>query len=147
MKRINYFLLILAFIAGSIGTISLIGVITYANRSVPPGTAPQPGVIPNAAIANGFYHKYADHATAIVMKGINIDKEALEAMNTLKGNPLVNSFRIYFGVDNGGAKIGIIVGVNSANKDIIITNGIYETNSLNFGPCPDLCDNTSPIIQ
>ena len=81
-----------------------------------------------------------------VIKGFTVDKPQLDAMNSIaKENQDLTGFRIYFGKDNNGKKIGIVVGVDSSGKDAL-KNTIFSTDSPISSPCPPICDVSSPII-
>lgn len=92
--------------------------------------------------AQAYFGNYMNSAAPIneVLKGISIDVNQLEAMNQLKGqNPLISSFRLYFGKDNAGNDVGLVVGVD-ANRNDITDGTIYSTAAWNFNLCPVICD-------
>ncbi len=81
------------------------------------------------------------------VKGVFLDRQQLDAMNKLvQENPAVPGFRVFFGMEVSGAKVGIVVGVNDANQDQV-TRSIFKTLSPKTGPCPPVCDQASPINQ
>jgi hypothetical protein len=50
------------------------------------------------------------------------------------------------GMTDSGERVGIVVGVNDRLSDAAFGR-IYKTNSVNSGPCPFICDETSPITN
>lgn len=99
--------------------------------------------------ARSFFTNYMSSASPLneVMKGVAIDENQLDAMNRIKNeNPLISSFRIYFGKDNAGNNVGMVVGVSASGSDL--TQGtIYSTPAWNFNTCPVVCDAASQITS
>jgi hypothetical protein len=80
------------------------------------------------------------------MMAFSVNRQALAAMNTLAGNTSVNSFRLYLGYNTSGAiSTAFVVGVTSAGKDM--TTPTYTVPTTGVGPCPDVCDATSPYYH
>lgn len=99
--------------------------------------------------ANNYYKNYMTKAESFnqVIKGFMVDKAQLSAMNTIAAeNSNLSGFRIYMGKDNNNAKIGIVVGTDANGRDAV-NNSIFNTDSPSSGPCPTICDNSSPIIS
>jgi hypothetical protein len=147
MKTNKYFLTAIGFFSGMILTISFMGL--FAFSSGPGSSAPGGGNVPvSATVANGYFKNYMAGAVSFnqVIKGFTVDKNQLEAMNTIaKENTTLQSFRIYMGKDNKTAPVSIVVGIDSRGMDAV-NNTIYSTNSPG-NPCPPVCDVASPIIK
>ena len=112
-------------------------------------TDPPEGVMPitieDAKILFQNYQASAERP-AVPVKGVLLDRAQLAAMNTLlKDNPTLSAFRVFFGKETSGDQVGIVVGVDENNADLI-SRGIYKTLSSKTGPCPPVCDKASPII-
>lgn len=152
MKKINYYSVVVAFIFGSISTISIMGLVSLANAPASPASGGQPVTI-SIAKAHELLSNYLATARPTrggeesdLIRSITIDETQLEAMNIIvKSNPSVSGFRIYFGLENTD-RLGLVVGVDNSGTDIV-GNGIYRTNSFMLGLCPPICDQNSPIVK
>jgi hypothetical protein len=126
--------------------ISVIGLLSFTSAPVAP--SPVGGIGPiTVEQANSYVKNYVSDATSInqVIKGFYVDKAQLEAMNNLASeNPEFSGFRLYFGKDANGRKVGVVVGVDITGKDAF-KNTIFGTDSPNSSPCPPVCDVNSPI--
>ena len=89
---------------------------------------------------------YPGHLTnTAVFKTFYLDRQQLEALNMLAGkNSALAGFRLYLGRDEHGMLVGMVVGVDEKNADLV-SDGIYKTGTIKSGPCPDICDKESPI--
>ncbi|MDP1621253.1 MAG: hypothetical protein Q8M08_02830 [Bacteroidales bacterium] len=147
MKTKKLFFTVIGFISGMVIGISMIGL--YSFTSGPAASAPTGGIVPiTAAEANAFVRNYQADAAPLnkVIKGFTIDKEQLDAMNSIiKENPALTGFRIYLGKNIDARTIGIVVGVDNTGKDAF-KNTIFNTDSKNLSPCPPICDVSSPIV-
>jgi hypothetical protein len=97
--------------------------------------------------AQANFNRYYQTATPTnqVIKGFAINKDQLDAMNRLSvENPNLAGFRLYMGLDNNSAAMGIIVGIDNTGKDN--TASIYKASASVSGPCPTICDQSSSII-
>ncbi|MEI7662176.1 MAG: hypothetical protein WCK34_08260 [Bacteroidota bacterium] len=147
MKTNKYFFSVMGFITGTVFGISVFLFLSFTNGPAAP--AQGSGVVAiTSADAHTCFTKYLSGAVSYnqVIKGINIDRTQLEAMNSISGeNPALPGFRIYFGKDNTGRSVAIVVGVDSMGKDAV-KNTIFNTDAPKFSPCPPICDVSSPII-
>jgi len=148
MKRNQITLSAVTFISGIIIGISAIGLFSFTNAGTVPAGLPGVSKI-SIADANTMFRAYYDKTPAInaVVKGFSLTREHLAALNNLANeNPNLSSFRIYMGYDNNTtSSIGIVLGVNSAGVDV--TTSIYRAVAGSSGPCPPVCDATSPVTQ
>lgn len=150
MEKNNYLTLGLTALGGVVVGVALMGLIWYENPCTETGTKFLPEEIPDVPTANKYFHNFYDAATTDKIKGINVDKDALQGIGQIfKDNPGFNNFMIYFGSDSPNAvpTMGIIVGVENTGDDA--TAKIYRFSFHNGGPCPPACDrpNISPITQ
>lgn len=67
--------------------------------------------------------------------------ELLSKENKLGG------IKVYYGVDDKGNNIGIVLGINEEGKDVIKEGDIQSIGTLHLGPCPPVCDASSPISK
>jgi hypothetical protein len=87
-----------------------------------------------------------DPDTVGVFKAYNINLEQLRAMNMIAMNDsTVAGFRIYPGVFGDPTDVTVVVGVTGSGTDNTTT--IYTTSATGTGPCPTVCDGTSPITN
>jgi hypothetical protein len=116
---------------------------------VDPYTDPPVGVTPiTIEYAKTLVKNYQNTAETpvIPVKGVFLDKVQLAAMTKLAADfPGLSGFRIFFGKETTGLKVSVVVGVDKSGKDVFAVNGIYKTTSPGSGPCPPVCDQTSPI--
>jgi hypothetical protein len=147
MKSTKIKLILPGFLAGLATGILFMVTSSFTSTSSPGSGA---GVVPvSVTQANGYFKNYMAGAASFnqVIKGFMVDRYQLEAMNTLVSeNSGLAGFRIYFGKDAAGKKIGIVTGIDGNGRDAV-SNTIYTTDSQGTNPCPPLCDVTSPIIQ
>ena len=137
-----------AFILGAISVVSFLALVSFTGMNFPPAN-PLGSTAISSANANILLKEYLKSADspASPIKGVYLDKRELDAMNQLAGeNPGLSGFRIYFGKESTGVMVGVVVGVD-ANYNDVVTGNIYKTDSPKAGPCPTICDKTSPIIQ
>jgi hypothetical protein len=77
-----------------------------------------------------------------ILKGGTVDLQQYNAMTCLLShNSQLAGFRIYYGTDNTGAAITMLVGVDKKNTDDRTL--FYNVGPGLSGPCPPICD-TSP---
>ena len=96
--------------------------------------------------AKAYFNRYYSQAEPNnqVIKGFALNRDQLDAMNRLLAEtPSLAGFRIYMGIDNNSATMGIVVGIDNDGKDN--SNSIYRTVALASGPCPTICDGSSTI--
>ena len=148
MKMNKFALVSASFFLGAITVISVFALFSFT-RGGAPSTA-QAGIsLVSATDANTLLKAYLTNADtpARPVNGMFLDLQQLNAMNTLAGkNPNLSGFRLYFGREKTGVQVGLVVGVDSHNVDLI-TNSIYKTDSPKTGPCPPVCDVSSPITK
>ena len=135
----------LTFISGIVLGVSAIGLFSFTNAGA--ALVPMPAVAKiNVTEANAMFKRYFQNAapTTAVFKGFALNKEELTALNNLLAeNSDLAGFRIYMGKDVTSTAVGIVVGINSAGKDV--TTSIYQSAALGTGPCPTICDVNSAI--
>ena len=146
MKTKKIALVSIAFFLGIVSVISLFAVYSFTGMQEPqssPGTvAPISAKEANLLLTN--YLKTADTLHK-PLKGFYLDRQQLEALNMLAGkNSALAGFRLYLGRDEHGMLVGMVVGVDEKNADLV-SDGIYKTGTIKSGPCPDICDKESPI--
>ncbi|MGA2822607.1 MAG: hypothetical protein ABSE72_03680 [Bacteroidales bacterium] len=137
----------LPFLAGAIFGISLLGLLSFTGQ---PKSANADPVVTKISVtdAHTYFQNYYKNAIAYTskMKGFIVDKEDLTAMNIIMGaTPSAVGFRVYFGNDTSGAPLLIICGVDANGYDM--TGNVYSATTNRVGPCPPVCDLTSPISQ
>jgi hypothetical protein len=146
MKANKYFFSVAGFLAGIGSGLAIMGLLAFSNH--PGSSASGGGMTPvSAAEANSYYKNYMAGASPMnqVVKGFTIDRIQLDAMNAIaQENSGLAGFRIYMGVDAGGRRTAIVVGVESSGRDAV-GNSIFNTDAPNSNPCPPVCDNSSPI--
>jgi len=155
MKKNKMAMISVTFILGAVFGISLIALLSFVRTPNPP--SPDPPLNPIlTAEANRLFHNYYDKAVIIdeKIKGFYVDRPQLEALNELAKNTTLVGFRIYLGktLPTSSDTVAIIVGVtNRMEDDAPSTTGvvgkIYRTESRKTGPCPPMCDRTSPITK
>lgn len=133
---------VLIFLAGFVAGGALLSILSF--------TSPNPPVDAIGSIdAKTFFQRYTGRAIPYsgVIKGYMVDKEQYDAMTlVLAAYPGVIGFRIYNGIDNGFVNVGMVVGVNSNGTDALtIPNTVFKTVARYVGPCPPVCDASSPI--
>ena len=145
MKNKRLLWTVLPFVAGAIFGISLLGLLSFTGQPKMSGAEPVVTKI-SAADAHTFCQNYTRTATAYSgkMNGFTVDKAELTVMNTILGaTPSVAGYRFYFGTDATGTGLLIICGIDANGADL--TGNIYSATKNHVGPCPPICDVTSPI--
>jgi hypothetical protein len=155
MKKNKMAMVSVTFILGAVFGISLFALLSFVRTPNPP--LPNPLLNPiQTAEANRLFHYYYDSATSLNAKieGFYVDRPQLEALNELAKNTALVGFRIYLGKTAPASKdtLSIIVGVTSKMLDDVpvatgVNGKIYRTESRKAGPCPPMCDRTSPITK
>ena len=101
--------------------------------------------------ARQYYLNYYTHATSQqeILKGFSFDSgEYYEGVSALYSNDEgISGYRIYMGIDESGKQIGILVGVNAAGGDMTGDHNLILGVAGKMGPCPNICDNNSPITN
>lgn len=140
--RTSKWLPVLTFVSGMFAGALFLGILSF--------TPPNPPMeVITAANAHTYYLNYMGRALPYnnVIKGYVIDLEQYNAMAQLyKDNSQLAGFRIYNGIDNSSTNLGIVVGITSQGLDDV-AGKIYKTTARSVGPCPPVCDNSSPIIH
>ena len=147
MKTNKYIFSVMGFLTGTVFGISIICFMSFTNSQASPGQASSLISITTTQ-AHTYFTNYMANAVPYnqVIKGLNIDKAALTAMNSISvENPALAGFRIYFGKDGNGKNIGIVVGVDGSGLDDV-KSSVINTDSPKTSPCPPICDVNSPII-
>jgi hypothetical protein len=101
--------------------------------------------VDSATHMSGNYFKSADVISA-KPEAVVIDTTQVRVMYTIMmRDHSLAGFRIYFGNPSplSKEKIGIVVGMDNKEHDVLST--IYQTAGGHVGPCPNVCDVTSPI--
>jgi hypothetical protein len=102
-------------------------------------------------MAKQYYQNYITTAKTFqdTLKGFLVSMNQLATLDSLiKNNRNLAGFRIYMAKDNAKNDVMLVVGVDNKGKDVTSTgkySGIYMTGPVNSGPCPKMCDATSPI--
>jgi hypothetical protein len=94
--------------------------------------------------ANTFFKDYMNHPDTVkrTLRAFTINYEQFRAMKIIdREDSTVHGFRIYMGM-NGMTPVRMVVGTGSPDKVAYI----YATTDESSGPCPDVCDDQSPII-
>jgi hypothetical protein len=93
--------------------------------------------------ANNYFRSYMNSPYVDTLWGFTINSKQFSAMKLIAaGDTSVHGFRIYLGHDSLGP-VRIVVGTGSPDK----IGTIYVTTDEASGPCPDMCDDESPIID
>lgn len=94
--------------------------------------------------ANTFFKAYMLTPQSIdTLKAFSINLAQFNAMKLImQHDSTVHGFRIYMGKDSS-VNVRMVVGFGSPEK----VDYIYQTSEENSGPCPDVCDLTSPIMD
>jgi hypothetical protein len=99
--------------------------------------------------AHKYYLNYYTHATTQqdILKGFTFDSgDYFQSVSALYAhNSAISGYRIYMGFDDSGKEVGILVGINSAGDDMTGGHDLILSVSGKMGPCPNICDNNSPI--
>lgn len=145
MKKNPVSVIVVAFIAGILLGASAFGLLSFTGAATVPATMQATSKI-SLQDAQSLFRNYYSKATPTdgVFKGFALNKAELVALNSLSTeNPNLAGFRIYMGMDNSNASVGIIVGIDNTGKDYM--NSIYKASAGPSGPCPTICDGTSGI--
>ena len=145
MKKNKFAMISVTFLLGAVFGISLFAVLSFSNPSNP--SSPNPPTLIDTITANRYFFNYYNSSGPAPQKfkGFFVDRFQLEAMNTLVNNDrTLTGFRLYMGKDDRGDTLGIVVGVNNRLSDAKL-GPIYQTASVKSGPCPFICDESSPI--
>ena len=146
MKTNKIGLSVLPFFLGAVLGFSLFAMVSFTRADAPANSPPQPDSI-SATDANVLLRRYlaTDTTSPTRIKAFYIDIHQLDAMKLLlNNNRTLAGFRVYLGKTTGNNRVGIVVGVDSRGLDVA-TRAIYRTDSPQSGPCPTVCDATSPI--
>jgi hypothetical protein len=142
MKKNRFTFILLAFIAGAAFGISVLAVLSFVSPVKSPSPAPAISPI-NSVQAKALVARYKGTMKDKVI-AFRIDKDELDAITNIQGRfHGTTEFRIYMGID-GRDTVGIVVGLDAAGRDDTIP-GIFRTTSQHSGPCPPVCDVSSPI--
>jgi hypothetical protein len=147
MKKNKFTIISAAFFIGAIFGISLFAVLSFSKPTAPPLPNQPLDIIDTLAAKKLFYNYYnSTGPIPTTFKGFMVDRLQLEAMNNLVNyDRTLTGFRLYMGMTDSGERVGIVVGVNDRLSDA--PGRIYQTASVNSGPCPFICDETSPITN
>ncbi len=92
--------------------------------------------------------KYRQSAAAAnsPVNAIRIEAGQLESMNNIAAtNPNTKGYRLYYGEDEVGTEVSVVVGINDDGQDM--TEDIYSTARTGTNLCPPVCDANSPITK
>ena len=112
----------------------------------PLGPIPGPGpALISVDSANTYFKCYMKTPLSIdTLVAFSVNMEQLEAMQLLlKNDTGAKGFRIYMGMVGDPTPVDMVVATDAAGTDN--ASAIYMTSAS--GPCPDLCDKTSPITK
>lgn len=147
MKKNKIFITGLTFISGALFGISIIAVYSFASPSQSP-TKETPISVDSA---NYYFKQYFTQAETLnkdTIKGFAVNIEQLNTLTSiLKTYPDLSGFRIYLGKDTKQNDLRIVVGIDQKGVDVVTAGSIYRTISAGSGPCPKMCDASSPVIQ
>jgi hypothetical protein len=147
MRKKNFIWMSVAFIAGSIVGISLLGLFAFSGPASPQKGDPVIAKISQTDARTCFLNYYnAATVYGSKLKGFSINKAEYTAMsNILAAAPTLTGFRIYLGADASGNSLAIIVGIDTSGADIASNAYSATVPAKNVGPCPPTCDFNSPI--
>ena len=148
MKKGNYYQTGIGFLVGTLFGVMTMVLVSFTMDTGKSGNKDGITIITSAQ-ANSYYRNYMTKAESFnqVIRGFMVDKSQLSAMNAIASeNESLNGFRIYTGRDNNNVKVGIVVGIDANGRDAV-NNSIFNTDSPSSGPCPTICDQSSPIIS
>jgi hypothetical protein len=101
--------------------------------------------------ARQYYSNYHAHALpeTEILKGFSfLTADYFQAAASIYGKDEgIVGYRTYMGVDDSGAAIGIMVGVDASGKDMTNDDDIIYGVRGSMGPCPNICDSSSPITN
>ncbi len=107
----------------------------------PSVNAVQGPVIITQETGTQYVNNYLASATATngVVRAIIVESSVLSAMNSIsKQYPSTPSYRVYFGKDNAGAQVSIVVGMTSTGLDMTLP--VYCSSRTGNNLCPPMCD-------
>lgn len=102
----------------------------------------------DASTANTIFKNYYQSASPVngIIKGFTIDMAQFSAMTQMKSeNPGVAAFTVYFGQDNRGVALGLVVGIDGEGNEM--NNTIASTLAGSLSSCPIACDAASAITK
>jgi|GEM_PF-4605478 len=101
--------------------------------------------------ARQYYSNYHLHAVpeTEILKGFSfLTADYFQAVASLYGGEKdMVGYRSYMGVDASGQAIGIVVGVDASGRDMAADDDVIYGVRGSMGPCPNICDNSSPITN
>ncbi|MEI7661389.1 MAG: hypothetical protein WCK34_04295 [Bacteroidota bacterium] len=99
-----------------------------------------------AKTANNLFKAYLASSSVIgadTLKAFTVNLQQFNAMKLIaKHDSSVHGFRIYMGMDSL-TSVMMVVGTGSPDK----TDYIIQTTDAASGPCPHVCDETSPVVE
>jgi hypothetical protein len=130
-KKLTILLLITTIIPTSILLMGL-------KSSIIPAQSP---VIITQETGSQYVNNYISTAapTNGVVRAVIIEASVLSAMNSIaKQYPATPSYRVYFGKDNAGAQVSVVVGITSTGLDMTLP--VYCSSRTGNNLCPPMCD-------
>jgi hypothetical protein len=130
---------VLTFLAGLITGGSLLAIFAFASPAPPPEEI-------NQTQARAYFARYFQNPDNVAsMRGYAIDLGQFNAMQQIFLNdPNVKGFRVYKGIDDAQARIGIVIGIDATGNESVAAK-LYKSNATMLGPCPTICDSKHPI--
>jgi len=120
------------------------------SKSLP--SLPTVNQIPLESAQMYFQNYLQTNPKPIVLEAFTIDLSQINAMiiitqKSQESRIKLNGFRTYFGIDNKGGKISMVVGtfINKEGDSEDWTDEIYQSGTSSL--CPILCDISSPIMS
>ncbi len=95
--------------------------------------------------ANTLFKAYLANTPFVTdtLRAFTINMQQFDAMKLIAyRDSSVHGFRIYMGLDSL-TPVRMVVGTGSPDK----TDQIYQTTDACSGPCPHICDESSPIME
>ena len=144
-------MLLLTFFAGAIigAAIVWLSCICCCKSSCCPGqcaiAADTTGLLKvNDSAANVYFKAYLTSPDSVIpFKAFTINYKQFNAMKLIaNADSTVHGFRIYMGMNNR-TPVRLVVGTGSPDK----VSTIYMTTDEGSGPCPYVCDDSSPITD
>lgn len=136
----------LLFTSGLVAGFFMLSLFSFTGG--PSASAPAGGLTPiSVDSANALFKGYMAEAAPMnqVIKGFAMNRAQLEAVNAIAAqNSALTGFRFYLGKNKAGKALILVVGVDNTGKDAV-RNSIFATDTQVAGPCPTVCDVTSPI--
>jgi hypothetical protein len=146
MKTSKFTFAFSTFLLGAGFGIAVLALISFsaANPSLPSIRTGQITVDSAVHMASN----YIANAEVITAKpeAVVVDTTQVRVMyNLMLRDKSLAGFRIYFGYPTkiSREKVGIVVGMDAKEHDLI--QYIYQTAGTHIGPCPTICDISSPI--